>query len=245
MSQENKIELIMIPKKEKRPRGRKLGTKAPSAQEVREKRIKNRRKQRQDILLRRKHKEEVKKRKAAELAKQKLIPTQEAVVEEFFKCFNKTRAYIRVFGDVPNAAKLAYAIFSSEKVKAEIAQRLAGMKYTNEQTQIMFQDRAEASIEDFTRYNKKLGGLVYDDKKAEKSGRKHLIKKIQCFKSGTIKNLEIAEPEFSLDKVAKIQQQYSDAPVLPPIDTGKGKNPLREILDIIHAKKNSSDSTGK
>jgi hypothetical protein len=230
----------MVVENEKKKKGRTKGE--PTVKQL-EKKIQKRRELREHRAVQRrlkaKHKKLLKKRKVV------LGEKADAAISEYFKCFNKTRAYTRFYGTTPNASELAYQFFKQGKIKEEIARRLADMRPEVDEVLVMFHDRGQASIEDFTTYDETTGRLVYDDVKAEASGKKHHLKEIEFGEFGFIKKIKIADQEYSLDKVAKALKMYTDEPTTPTNTIQSGCKQLQKLLDEVHEKDGSGNNKRK
>ena len=142
-------------------------------------------------------------------------------VEHYIRTFNKTAAAIEAGYKCANRnvfAVLGFAICERPHVKAAIELRLKELKFETDAIWHRLADQAMASLADFVDVDEE-GAVHINFKKAQASGRMHLLKRLTFDQWGQPR-VEMVDTQAALIALARISHMMEGGEKPPP-DEGK------------------------
>lgn len=150
--------------------------------------------------------------------REELSPKHEQFITEYFKCWNQTEAYQRVYPECSRATARANAarLLANASVKTELKRRVDEMAMSADEVLVRLAEQARAPYAQFV-----LDTGRVDLKKLKAAGLAHLIKGIKKTKYGI--EVEFHDAQAALALLGKHHKLFVDRTEV----TGKDGEPLR------------------
>jgi phage terminase small subunit len=168
----------------------------------------------------------------------KLSRKHRLFVDEYLRCFNATRAYLRVYPSSSERAARANAarLIATDNIKAAVEQRLAEVHMSADEALALLAEHARGDIGEIMEAT--TFGYNLDMRKAKETGFTKLIKKVKQ-KTVTIMGkgedsedteihtieIETYDAQAAIDKVLRVAGRYKDV--------GTPENPAKVIFEIV------------